>query len=315
MSLDKRRPALVTNDFHERLAKELAPLGFVAHSKAFVRKQMKATHRIEMSSSHHNAPGNVTCWIALTVTDTEIARVEEGWRAGGQLGGADFQDEPPQNVADRASANELVERVRRRLSFFDLVDDARAVLTGACQRYVPGIFDPRVLVPYLRVRLGDDAVKEYARALLAGRPELWPAFAGARAGALKPRAGIGLDHGAQLALALAKLDVALTDDRPRDAIESSDPACANLRSFFGLQLRAWGEVEAAGALRRIPDARIKKLRHEQEQLTGTIVDNVEYVMIVLREVRRDARAPRRKAPRPRLFQYHVLHDAFGPRAS
>ena len=94
--LDTRRPLLVTADFHARLASELAPLGFAAQKKAFVRKRGKTSHRIEMSSSHHNTEGSVTAWLGLIVTDAEIARVERRYRAGGLLGSAAFCAEPPQ---------------------------------------------------------------------------------------------------------------------------------------------------------------------------------------------------------------------------
>jgi hypothetical protein len=170
--LDTRRPALVTEELHARLSRELGPLGFVARKKAFVRKRGKSTHRIEMSSSHHNAPGSVAAWIALTYVDAAVARVESGWRAGGQLGGAEFLDEPPVNVADPAQVDVLVARIHARLGFFTLADDAPALLERARRGYVPGMLEPRVLVPYLVARIGTAAASSYASALLGGRPEL-----------------------------------------------------------------------------------------------------------------------------------------------
>lgn len=99
---------------------------------------------------------------------------------------------------------------------------------------------------------------------------------------------------------------------PSDAVTSSNVGAANLRCFFGRQLRAWGEVEAAGELRRVPDDRVLALRAAQEKLGGPIVDDVVYANIVLHAVAPKKSAPRRKAPSPRLFQYHVLHEPFAP---
>jgi hypothetical protein len=309
--LDTRRPALVTTDFHARLAAELAPLGFIARRNALVRKRGKSTHRIEMSSSHHNAPGAVTSWIALVVTDTDVARVEAGWRAGGSLGGEAFHGDPPTNVADSTQANELAAHLLQRLAFFDFVDDAPAVLAATRRRYVPGMIEPRVIVPYLLVRLGEDAVESYARALLRGRPELWPAFVGASSAKVEARPKTIPDQGTELALSLAKHGLAFEAAPPRDTVVSSDLAAANLRCFFGRQLRAWGEAEAAGLLRRVPDARIRELRAAQENLPGPFVDEVRYATTVLHEVTGETRPPRRKEPTPRLFQYFVLHEPFG----
>jgi hypothetical protein len=309
--VDKRRPAHVTEDLRGRLARELGPLGFAVRSKAFVRR---ASQRIEMSSSHRNAPGDVTAWIALVVTDPRIARVQAGWRAGGQLGGGEFYDDPPRNVAERSQADELVERIRRRLAFFDLVEDPDALLRSACSRYVPGMVAPRVVVPYLLVRLGASAVETYARALLRGRPELWPAFVGAARRNATSSARHSPDHGTELAWQLAKHGIAPGEPAPPDAVVSVDPAAANLRCFFGRQLRAWGEPEAAALLLRVTDDRIHALRAEQELLPGPVVDSVAYAQVVLREVVGD-RPPRRKAPSPRLFQYHVLHAPFFPRSA
>lgn len=310
--LDTRRPALVTEGLHARLSHELAPLDFVARKKAFVRKRGKITHRIEMSSSHHNAPGFVAAWIALTYVDTAVARVESGWRAGGELGGAEFLAEPPVNVADPAQVEVLVARIHARLGFFAQVDDAPALLERARRGYVPGMLEPRVLVPYLVARMGNAAASSYASALLGGRPELWPAFLGASAETVKAQKGTCPDHGTDLSLSLAKLEVRLETAPPRDAVVSSSLGAANLRCFFGRQLRAWGEPEAAAWLRRIPDPRIQELRAAQEAMrgpdTGPPVDDGRQVAIVLHEVTGDTRAPRRERPTPRFFQYHVLQE-------
>jgi hypothetical protein len=311
--LDTRRPALVTEDFRERLAGEVTPLGFVARKKALVRRVGRTVQRIELSSSHRNVPGDVTAWVALVVTDPLVARAEPGWRAGGNLGGAEFYDEPPTNVADSAQAGELIECVLRRLSFFSLMQDPHALHDSACRRYVPGILEPRILVPYLLTRLGPDAVATYGAALLRGRPELLPAFSGAHHQAARGGAGHP-DHGTQLALQLTKHGVRLTpaDDSPPDAVVSLDPAAASLRSFFGLQLRAWGEVDAAALLRRVSDERIQAVRTAQRQLPGPTVDSAPQASVVLREATGELRAPRRETPEPRLFQYHVLHGPFVP---
>lgn len=80
--LDTRRPALVTADFHARLASELGPVGFVARKRALVRRRGTTADRVELTSSHRNAPGEATLWIAFVVTDTNIQRIEPTWRAG-----------------------------------------------------------------------------------------------------------------------------------------------------------------------------------------------------------------------------------------
>jgi hypothetical protein len=308
--LDTRRPAIVTDSFRDRLARELGPLGFAARKKALVRKVGPTWHRVELSSSHGNVPGDVTAWVTLVVTDPRIARVEPRWRAGGSLGGPEFADDPPSNVADPTQARELVERIRRRLAFFDAVQDPGSVHQAACRRYVPGMVAPRVVVPYLLAHLGAGAVKSYARALLRGRPELWPAFAGAGQQVAR-RSGLP-DHGTQLAQQLTKHSITLADPPPTDTVVSTDPAAASLRCFFGLQLRAWGEVDTASYLRRLPDERIHVLWAEQERLPGPAVDSAARVSVVLREITGEGRPPRRKAPTPRLFQYHVLHGPFVP---
>lgn len=306
---DTRRPAQVTTEFHQRLAAELEPLGFVARRKALVRRRGPTAHRIEFTSSHRNAPGDVTCWIALVAKDARIARIEPAWQAGGELGGPAFFDEPPRNVADPTQADELVGRVRRRLALFNLLDDAPAIQAAVSRRYVPGLVAPGGVVPYLLARLGPDAVAGYAGALLQGRPELWPGFLGA--GRPRGRTNAFPDQGTELALALTKYGVEFTAEPPADAVASSNLAAAHLRGFFGLMLRAWGEVDAAGNLRRISDERVKATRARQKQLGTPVVDDVAHAGLVLQELMRDP-LPLRKAPAPRLFQYHVLHAPFAP---
>jgi hypothetical protein len=250
--------------------------------------------------------------VALWVTDPRVARAESGWRAGGHLGGPEFCDEPPTNVADPMQATELVERIRRRLSFFDLIEDPLSLHRAACLRYVPGLITPQVLVPYLFVHLGPEAAASYGSALLRGRPELWPAFVGAPHQAARHNPGLP-DHGTQLALQLAKHGLGLAGTGPpADAVVSTDPVAASLRAFFGLQLRAWGEVDAAALLCRVSDERIQAIRSEQEKLDGPAVDSAPRVNVLLRAVIGEVRAPRRSAPAPRFFQYHVLHGPFAP---
>ncbi len=191
--VDTRRPALVTQGFLARLAQELGPLGFEARKKALVRRVGPAWHRIELSSSHHNVPGDVTGWVSLVVTDRRVAEMAPGWRAGGPLGGPAFADAPPAGT-----------------------------------------------------------------------------------------------------------------------VECSDEAAASLRCFFGRQLRAWGEDGAARRLHRVADARVRAVHEEQAKLPGPAVDDPERARRLLREVTGETRPPRRRAPEPRLFQYHVLHGPFTP---
>jgi len=174
-------PAEVSEAFRARLASALAPLGFEPRAKGakLVRKRPRATHRIELSSSYRNRPGDVTCWVTLLYEDEATRAIAPQWVAGGGLGVAPFSrgDDLPSNVADPREAAALIAVVLDRLAFFDVMDDPAAVLTRVSAGYFAGLVDPVRIVPYLRTHLGAEAVRAYARALLGGRQELWPAFA------------------------------------------------------------------------------------------------------------------------------------------
>ena len=311
---DQRRPAEVSADFRSELASALAPHGFTSRASGatLLRRRGATTHRIDLSSSHHNSPGHVTCWVALSVLDKDVAALEPAWRAGGDLGGEPFMLAKPCNIAITAQARRLRALVVAELAFFDLLDDAARVLTEVRRRYLPGLLEPQQIVPYLRCRLGTGAVAAYATDLLGGRPELWPGFLGARGRTAAPVSRSQPDHGTQLALMLARHASAIELAPPADAVTSTDLAAANLRCFFGRQLRAWNESALAAELRRVPDDRIKALRSAQEWLALPVTAR-DSVGIVLDALTSKPRAPRRSSPDPELFQYHVLHAPFGKR--
>lgn len=294
--IDRRRPAEVTASFRARLAERLEPLGFTTLMAAFVRKSGKAVQRVELGSSHYNGPGDVACRIALALIDKTVA---PDWRTGGGLSYEPFADELDENIADSANADALIELVLARLSsFFALLDDPSKALLEVQRRYVQGFHEPRVIVPYLRARLGDDAVRSYARALLSARHELLPSWLGP----LK-RAN-HYDHGGEL----KKLVPDLVLELPKDTVAGHDPAAGHLRASFGLQLRAWGEPEAARRLRTLDDATLEQLHEAQEKLDAR-VDSLPSVQLLL-DALGERRAPARAAPEPRHWQYEVRHPPF-----
>ncbi len=311
--VDLRKPALVTEDFRRRIADLLVPRGFDVRAKgALVRRAGKSAHRVEFSSSHLNHPGHAICWISFAYEDAAVRARHPGWRTGGFLHGHVFDGSTSSqslNVADADAAAALAALVLERLAFFDLMEAPERVLAEVSRRYVPGMVEPQVIVPYLAVRLGPDAAVSYARALLRGRQELWPAFSSARADAAARPPNPQADHGTQLATALAGVAAVLPDAAPADAVASTEPPARSLRSFFGLQLRAWGEPAATAALRRVADAAVREVHATQKALGVAIVDSEAAARIVLRAAGED-RAPRRQAPEPRLFQYHPLHAPF-----
>jgi hypothetical protein len=317
MAMDMRRPSEVGEGFRRRVAEALGPHGFKAGARAawLARRNGSITHRIEFSASHLNAPGSVTCFVALLYVDRAIRGRSRGWQAGGQLGGPPFAEDPPTNVADSREADALLATIVARIPFFDLLDDSDRICAEVCRRYVPGIVEPSVVVPFVLHRRGPDAAIRYAHALLSGRPELWPAFASDEA-QLRSSApsSVGLGHGTQLRLALSEAggNLAETLVSPPGTVGSTDLQAANLRSFLGLQLRAWGEPEAAGALRRVGDAEILATYGAQRKLPDAhvLTKSVEAARCALRVAIGQDRAPKRAAPDPELFQYHVLHHPF-----
>jgi hypothetical protein len=312
--VDRRRPAAVTEDFRLRVAAALAPAGFLALArKRFVRRRGEVTDRVELWSSHHNVPGDVCCFVSLLYEDRVIAGRAPGWRAGGELCGPEFAEQPRSNLARPAEADALLARIVAGLAFFALLDDAARVAAKVQRRYLAGMVSPALVIPCLAVRLGADAARDYAAALLAGRPELWPSFLTRQGttvtpGGPRPKP----DHGTELAVAMAAAGIALDRPAPAGCVRSPSLAASNLRCFFGRQLRAWGEPKVAAALCRVGDAELLALERAQRRVPGPLVDSAPAVRLVLEATTGEARRPRRRKPRPRLFQYHVLGEPFGP---
>lgn len=306
------RPAEVTALFRARVAAALAPLGFSprAQGARFVRRRGRVVEAVELSSSHRNTPDDVTCHVALIVQDPAVRARQPHWRAGGLLDALAPGDPLPQNVADPAQADALLARLLEGLALFDLAADPDRVAAEVGRRYVPGFVEPAVVVPYLSVRLGPDAARTYAASLLEHRHELWPAFASAQAGLPMSRGHARPDQGTELAEALAAHAPGPPLPAPPDTAPCGDLADANLRCFLGRQLRAWGEPEAARLLRRAPDERIREVRRAQEQ-RGFSVDDPGAAALAMEAATGEPSPPRREAPRPRYFQYFVLHEPFG----
>lgn len=309
--IDMRRPAEVTADFRALLGELLVPKGFVARAKGarFVRNSGRNKHEISLGSSHYNAPGNVTCFVAYFFFDAATRASDASWRAGGTFDGPAFFDRTPNNVAHPDHAAGLVRLMVERLAFFDWLERPADALRLVCERYVPGFYEPHVIVPYLRAHLGADAVQAYALALLAARPELWPAFLG-RLRDPKGSVMSSPDHGTSLATAMAGEGALAARAAPDDVALSGGGSAGNLRAFFGLMLRAWGEPELAARLRRSTDEDVERLWNEHQALPDHRVDSVEAARLVVRSLTGEARSPARSQPSPLHFQYHVAHGAF-----
>lgn len=306
---DARKPAEVSADFHARLAKELAEDGFFAKrsGKLLVRAGALGEHRIDLTSSHRNAPGDVTCWVGLSFKDVKVAKLDAAWHAGGGLALEPFADEPPTNVADAAEASALIAHVRSRLSFFALLEDPDATLEAVCRRFVPGLLHPAQVAPYLRVHGGVTAVDRYARALLDGCPEIWPGFASTASGA-PPRGSARPDSGSELATMLATHAPGAEIEAPGDVVRTEDRGAANLRCFYGLELRAWGEAPIATMLRSLDDERVLALSRAHGRLELPI-DSPKHVQLTLAALGVE-RSPARDRPAPAHFQYRARHAPF-----
>ena len=211
------------------------------------------------------------------------------------------------NVADAAEASALVAHVRSRLSFFSLLEDPSATLEAACRRFVPGLLHPRQVAPYLHAHGGLTAIERYARALLAGCPELWPAFASTASGA-PPKGSAQLDDGSELAVMLARHAPGVEVEAPIDVVRTADRRAANLRCFYGLELRAWGEAPVAARLRTLDDERVLELSRAHTRLKLPI-DSPEHVHQTLAALGVERR-PARDRPDPLRFQYHARHAPF-----
>ena len=175
-------PSLRTAAFRADVARALAPRGFKALAQDMTLRRAAARgvlESVQFSSSHRNGPSSALCWIALRLTDKAIERLSPHWFAGGELGTDAFAEDISFDLAEPGRHEALLELVQRRLAFFDLLRDPAAVLDAVSRGPVPGLLEPSRVAPYLRARLDSGAVGQYAEALLAGRPELWPAFLGA----------------------------------------------------------------------------------------------------------------------------------------
>lgn len=306
-----RRPAEVTAELRARIAEDLAPLGFTSTARAYVRKRGTVRHEILVGSSHYNTPTDVRWELVFGYTDRKIAAIAPDWRAHGHLAASPLAEPAPENLVDPVQAARLREVVRANVAYFDLLDDAPRAFAEVCRRYVPGFVEPAMVVPYLVTRVGVDAADAYARALLAARPELAPAFASARAGGMK-KGRAQPDHGTQLARALAAHGAGASVPTPTDVARSERLEDANGRSHVGLSLRAWGEPEAAAALRRLDDEAIAALQKRRAAVEdGPPVDSVEAAKLAIEAVTGTRRPPRRAKPEPRLAQYAELMAPFG----
>lgn len=159
------------------------------------------------------------------------------------------------------------------------------------------------------MRLGPAAVATYGEALLLARQELWPAFEGERRTALAPskhivRADLPDEHGAQLAIALRAFGVESPLIAPADCLPCTNRGTSHQRSFLGLVLRAWGEPDAARALRSVTEEKVRTLR------TAWQPHDPESIRRVIHEATGEDRLPKRLAPIPAMFQYDVAHTRF-----
>jgi len=309
-AVDLRRPAEVTADFRNRLAELLLPQGFAVRAKGarFVRKRARNVHEVSLGSSHYNTAGDVTCFVTYLFHDASCTAVDPDWRGGGAFGGPAFFDRTGNNIAHADEATALLARMQERLAFFELLERPSELLPLVCERYVPGFYEPHVIVPYLRVHLGAAAVRTYAHALLSGLPELWPTFLG---GARAPQqSGRIPDHGTSLARALLPEEGIAASETPHDAVHSMGGSAGNLRAHFGLLLRAWGESNAAALLRRATDESVERLHGQRDSLPDRTVDSVDAARLALELATGEARDPARHRPEPRHFQYHVAHGPF-----
>lgn len=310
MDSDSLAPSVRTGAFRASVARALAPLGFraLAENKALRRNAGRGVvESVEFSASHNNGPSSAVCWVALVVTDKGIERVAPGWRAGGGLGTASFGDEVSCDLAEAGTHDALLAHVLMRAAFFDLLRDASAVLDAATRGPIRGFTEAARIVPYLHVRLGPDAVARYAEGLLAGRPELWPAFVGGVNVLPSALPGPSLDEGTALGVESLRFGPpgfarALADAAPPGVAASVRREAAHLRSFLGLQLRAWGEAEHTPRLARLSDDAVLAVYARQKQ-TGESVDDVRLVRTLLDALPGAPSFPRRVACSPRFFQY------------
>jgi hypothetical protein len=312
------RPGVRTAAFREGVARALAPLGFKALAQHMTLRRSPARGVVEsvsFSASHHNGPHRAVCWIALVVTDKAVAQVCPGWQAGGGLGTDAFGDETSFDLAEEGRAEALLELVRKRTAFFELLQQPSAVLEAASRGPVPGLLKPRQIGPYLHLRLGPEAVARFAEELLAGRPELWPAFLGIVRGSMPPHPGDRLDHGSSLAVeALTRAPPGFARDlaarAPAGVVACEQPEAGHWRHHLGLQLRAWGEADQTPGIARLDDATVRAL-FERMCETRLPVDHPSHIERLLEALTGAPRTPRRAAPTPRYFQYDARADPWG----
>ena len=297
----------VVRELRTTIESELQSRGFAPnkHGTAFVRRNGTAIERIELTTSAVSST-DARAWVSFELKDRAIAKVAPKWKAGGRgLPAFPEDDGSKYNISKPKNAKAFIAYVKSALAWFELAADAKKLLAEASRRYVPGFVEPSVVVPYLRARLGEEGVATYATALLDARPELWPAVVGSPT----LPAGVAIDHGTALVQQLKRHAPGVALRPPKDCVRSKNLSAANLRNFFGLQMRAWGEPDIAALLRGVDDkpiiAHYKKW--ESNELT---VDDAEAALQIFDLLGMKRRKLSRTKPSPRLFQYHVLHEPF-----
>lgn len=311
-------PSVRTAAFRDDVARALAPLGFKALAQNMTLRRSPSRGVVEsvsFSASHRNGPHSAVCWIALVVTDKAIAQVCPGWQAGGGLDSIFFAEETSFDLAEAGRAEALEALVLERTAFFDLLRQPDAVLEAASRGPVPGLLEPARIGPYLQVRLGPESVARFAEAMLAGRPELWPAFLGVVQGLMPPQPADRLDHGSSLAVeALTRAPAGFARDlagrAPAGVVACEQPEAGHLRHHLGLQLRAWGEADQTPGIARLDDATVRSI-FERVRASGLPVDHPSHIALLLAHLPGAPRTPRREAPTPRYFQYTARAAPWG----
>lgn len=311
-------PSVRTAAFRDEVARALAARGFVALARNMTLRRSPSRGVVEsvrFSASHRNGPHSAVCWIALHVTDKAIARVCPDWQAGGTLGTEAFGDETSFDLAEEGRARALEEFVVEQTAFFDLLQQPSAVLEAVSRGPLPGLLEPARIGPYLQVRLGPEAVARFAEAMLAGRPELWPAFLGVVQELMPSPSARRLDHGSSLAIeSLDRAPAGFARDlaarAPDGVVAATHPEAGHLRHHLGLQLRAWGEEDQTPRLARLDDATVRSVV-ERMRASGLPVDHRSHIELLLAHLPGAPRTPRREAPTPRYFQYTARAAPWG----
>lgn len=299
-----------TATFRAAVAALVAPRGFraLANTKQLKRRAgAGVVEVIAFQASHQNGPTAAVCWVSLAITDKAITALAPGWRCGGPLTSEAFAEAGSWNLVERGEPARMLARVRKRLGFFERMANPAAVLDAVCVGPVAGLLRPDAVAPYLAARLGPAAVARYARALLEGRPELWPGFRCATPFA---------DDGGQLATALRTWGppggyAAALAAAPAGVARAVRSGPAHLRAFFGLGLRAWGERALTPRLALLDDEAIQQLS-DRQRCAAPNVAAPAHIALLLAALGEPPRPPRRRAPTPRKFQYLALAAPYAP---